>query len=103
MRDDDVAHLQELVHGHTAFDEGMVRSCETGNGVIKECLLDDCCLHQVWKISNRQVYGAVSQGGFKVDRFVDDRSDRCPGSLRGYWLDETRQKHHLADVRSRYN
>src|SRR5580704_8556482 len=103
MRNDDVAHLQELLHSHTVFDDGMVRSCETGKCVTAERLLNDCCLHQVREISNRQIYGTVSQGSFKVDRFDDDRSDRCPGRLRGYCWDETRQKKHLADIRSRHN
>ena len=90
MRNDDVTYLQELLHSHSVFDERMVRSYETRKCMTKENLLDDCCLHQVWKISDRQIYGGVSQGGFKIDRFNDDRSDRCPGCLGGYSLNETR-------------
>src|SRR5262245_12745938 len=36
MRNDDVAHLEKLLQSHPAFDERMVRSCETGKGVTKE-------------------------------------------------------------------
>ena len=38
MRDDDMAHLQELLHSHSAFDKRMVRFCETGKAVTKERL-----------------------------------------------------------------
>jgi hypothetical protein len=61
MRNDDVAYLEELLHGHPAFDERMAGSCKADKGVTKEHLLDNCCLHQVWKISDRQIHGAVSQ------------------------------------------